>query len=893
MRWLTATLALHLMFGPTVHAKPNPEILDAEYNDVELSSETPGAVEPGETIWFNVKAANTGSIFKGHGGIGISIPGYANVAGHDSESLSWVDVVTAGDEIPGTPSDVLAEHVIVYGERTWWKKGQEASLRVAINAPVTGHVDFHVRAAFFNGDWDPLGTDPASGSTETTDQQGYSVYVYRVNVVAPPQPDLTVISVAVDDDEVVSGKPASLVATLANIGDAPVSSGVMLEYLMDGQVCDTDTISAGLGAGTTAVETSAGCTPVTIGNKSFSVRIDTAGTVPESNEDNNELTITVPVIEDGPFCAQECTDQQEFTDQFDTAFYGLLSSNGIWERSTQSWFCSFKTELVVSGDGMLKLEVPAGGTTCGSIVSDSGDFYYGSYRASIKPAAESGVCSAFFLYNSDVQEIDVEILSQEDSSLRRVHFVTQPSGFLPCGSAAHKCHDLPVVPSTGFHEYGFDWYPDRVEFFVDGQKVGETSENVPAYPGHLILSNWAGNPLWTGPPPTSTATMEVDYVTYKPFDYCPVCPGCGNGQVTMGEECDGSSLSGWQCQDAGYLNGDVTCTDQCGYDLSGCSEEDPCAQGPGTPGCDTICGDGLLDTEEECDGEPAPGVTCITLGWDGGTVGCSEECELDSSDCFQEKQCGNGQIDPGEDCDGNNTAEQTCESLGFSEEGQLACTLDCTLQAADCKPLIYCGDGQTDLGEECDLHDLRGASCLTLGFAAGELRCDPNCDFDTTGCLLGYCGDNKINHGESCDGQQLAGQSCHALGFSGGTLRCLACKFDTSNCLVPTAPNIPATRIKQATHMVVDDNLLIPGPNEPDSPLVTEIPKEAVQLSARRPVKPDEWEEGGCNSGPGSKGGGGAAPILLLLLAILLALRRRWLLDSRNPEHHAGVARMA
>jgi beta-glucanase (GH16 family) len=878
MRFVTATLSLLLMSGPAVLAKPNPKVLEAEYNDVELSSETPGTVEPGETIWFEVKAANTGSILKGHGGIGISIPGFPDVAGHDSESLTWVEVVAAGDEIPGSPSEVLAEHVIVYGDRTWWKKGQEASLRVAINAPDEGHVDFHVRAAFFNGDWDPLGTDPASGSTKVTDQQGYSVYVYRIDVLAPPQPDLTVISVAVDGDEVVSGQAASLIATLANIGDAPVSAGVKLEYLMNGQVCDTDTLSAGLGAGTTAIETSEGCIPDSAGDQSFSVRIDSSGTVPESNEDNNELTIVVPVIEDGPFCAQDCVDQQEFTDQFESPFYGLLSSNGIWKKSTQSWFCSFMTEQVLPADGTLKLQVPAGGATCGSVVSDSGDFYYGSYRASIKPAAESGVCGAFFLYNSDVQEIDIEILSQEDSSLRRVHFVTQPSGFLPCGSAAHKCHDLPEVPSSGFHEYGFDWYPDRVEFYVDGQKVGETTENVPTYPGHLILSNWAGNPLWTGPLPTAAATMEVDYVTYKPFDYCPVCPGCGNGQVTLGEECDGSSLSGWQCQDAGYIKGEVACTDQCDYDLSGCSEKDPCAQGPGTPGCEPICGDGLLDADEECDGAPAPGITCTTLGWDGGTVGCSEECELDSSDCFQEKLCGNGEIDPDEECDGDNVGGQSCGSLGFSKAGQLACTLDCMLQTADCKPMDSCGNGQTDEGEECDRDDLSGASCQTLGFATGELVCSPTCDFDSEGCLVGYCGDDKIDRAESCDGEDLAGQSCHALGYAGGSLHCLACKFDTSDCEAQAAQTIPGGKISHVTYAVYDDSLQLPESDEPGTRLTTGVPleTEAIPLSADRPFKPLEWEEGGCSSDPRSNGGGAAAATLLLLVTLLVLRLRRF-----------------
>jgi hypothetical protein len=46
-----------------------------------------------------------------------------------------------------------------------------------------------------------------------------------------------------------------------------------------------------------------------------------------------------------------------------------------------------------------------------------------------------------------------------------------------------------------------------------------------------------------------------------------------------------------------------------------------------------------------------------------------------------------------------------------------------------------CGDGEVDVGEQCDGADLQGFDCESLGLGAGELGCDPvTCTFDTSMC---------------------------------------------------------------------------------------------------------------------------------------------------------------
>ncbi len=81
--------------------------------------------------------------------------------------------------------------------------------------------------------------------------------------------------------------------------------------------------------------------------------------------------------------------------------------------------------------------------------------------------------------------------------------------------------------SQGFHEYGIDWYPDRIVWHVDGVQTGQVTKVqyealggdwTPfsgAWPHYLILNTAVGNP-WTGDPdpsaPFGPQQMKVDWV---------------------------------------------------------------------------------------------------------------------------------------------------------------------------------------------------------------------------------------------------------------------------------------------------------------------------------------------------------------------------------------------
>ncbi len=145
--------------------------------------------------------------------------------------------------------------------------------------------------------------------------------------------------------------------------------------------------------------------------------------------------------------------------------------------------------------------------------------------------------------------------------------------------------------------------------------------------------------------------------------------------------------------------------------------------------------------------------------------------------------CGNGEINGLEECDGNNLNFQTCISLGWAG-GQLACT-SCTFNTSACTGTNPCGDGGIDVFEECDGANLGGFGCVDLGYTGGTLSCGADCSFNTSSCTgTAPCGDGARDIGEYCDGNDLGGDSCAMpYNYDGGTLSCNAdCTPNFSAC---------------------------------------------------------------------------------------------------------------
>lgn len=248
----------------------------------------------------------------------------------------------------------------------------------------------------------------------------------------------------------------------------------------------------------------------------------------------------------------------------------------------------------------------------------------------------------------------------------------------------------------------------------------------------------------------------------------------------------------------------------------------------------SVCGDDVAEGVEACDGTDLVGEDCVSLGFDGGRLGCDARCLFDTAACTI--ACGNGVVDDGEACDGDDLDGEDCASQGF-DDGALGCAADCTFDVNACVVAV-CGDDAADGPEDCDGADLGLEDCISLGYDGGAVVCDAACEYDVSGCTgtanccevqdavgcgndgcegavcgvdpyccetqwdgicvgeaysmcpevcLPVCGDGIISGGgeaaEQCEGDNLGGQTCEGLGLPAGTLACDgACAFDTTGC---------------------------------------------------------------------------------------------------------------
>lgn len=151
-----------------------------------------------------------------------------------------------------------------------------------------------------------------------------------------------------------------------------------------------------------------------------------------------------------------------------------------------------------------------------------------------------------------------------------------------------------------------------------------------------------------------------------------------------------------------------------------------------------VCGNGLIEGTELCDMDQTGTADCVSEGFAGGTLSCNSTCDgFDTTLCTGGDTCGDGNVDTGEDCDNTNLDGNDCESVGNYVGGTLACATDCTFDTSNCTPPVGCGNGAIDTNEECDTTNLDGNDCTTVGggFAGGTLACENDCTFDTGSCV--------------------------------------------------------------------------------------------------------------------------------------------------------------
>ena len=224
----------------------------------------------------------------------------------------------------------------------------------------------------------------------------------------------------------------------------------------------------------------------------------------------------------------------------------------------------------------------------------------------------------------------------------------------------------------------------------------------------------------------------------------PPEPVCGNGLLEVGEECEGLPLPPVGCNMA-------DCTIDPGFSCIPMIEVSEGATGEAPEPMEvmstcemlTVCGDGVVDPDEECD----DGDEMVADGCSGCRIDPLWTCSGEPSDCFQ---CGDGFLNPGEECDDGELMDPPMYANLGCENCMIVEGWECfDMVPSLCGPI--CGDGIW-------LDESQG---LTPGFAED-------------------CDDGDLDPGDGCDATCNVEDDCECTGEPPGTSTCVCGVGDSS-----------------------------------------------------------------------------------------------------------------
>jgi len=157
--------------------------------------------------------------------------------------------------------------------------------------------------------------------------------------------------------------------------------------------------------------------------------------------------------------------------------------------------------------GNLRIQLPARTFEGGEVYTKDLQGY-GSYSANIKAPYTPGSITGFFLYKAPDYESEIDVEIYNDST-RRIILSTYAGG-----SQTHT-ETLPITfdPTAGFHEYRFDYSPNSVTFYADGQPIKTWDNGIPQTSMHLMLNTWCPNWM-NGKRPKTSAYTYVDRIDF-------------------------------------------------------------------------------------------------------------------------------------------------------------------------------------------------------------------------------------------------------------------------------------------------------------------------------------------------------------------------------------------
>lgn len=216
---------------------------------------------------------------------------------------------------------------------------------------------------------------------------------------------------------------------------------------------------------------------------------------------------------------------------FGEDFSSRKPPSSIWGNSNFSLY-NFKgdPDMVWNSSGInyLRLGLSESDIYPTGFIYTKEHFSYGSYSARIKVSDVPGVVASFFACTeiTDVfttgmhDEIDFEFITAKPHAvlLTTWRAATEKEGKDQTLHHNSYLWEDPSFDIREWHVYRFDWFPDRVDFYIDGIKRWTSTIAIPQRPMQIALhiytiATWEEVQF----PPKGEAEQMTDWVEYRKF----------------------------------------------------------------------------------------------------------------------------------------------------------------------------------------------------------------------------------------------------------------------------------------------------------------------------------------------------------------------------------------
>lgn len=181
-----------------------------------------------------------------------------------------------------------------------------------------------------------------------------------------------------------------------------------------------------------------------------------------------------------------------------------------------------------SGINHLRLGLPESDIYPTGFIYAKDHFIYGSYSARIKVPDVPGVVASFFacteiskiFTDGTHDEIDFEFITAMPHAVLMTTWRTATEIEGKEQTLHHNSYlwEDPSFDISEWHVYRFDWFPDKVDFYIDGIKRWTSTTATPQRPMQIALhiythAGWEEVQF----PPKGEAVQMTDWVEYRKF----------------------------------------------------------------------------------------------------------------------------------------------------------------------------------------------------------------------------------------------------------------------------------------------------------------------------------------------------------------------------------------